>query len=74
MKPADIKQMTLEEMKSKELELKKELFNLRMRHVTSQIENPLRLRGLRKDIARVKTFISVAGTQKRVLPSSGVKA
>ncbi len=62
MKPADLKQMTLAEIKTKETELKKELFNLRMRHVTSQIENPLRLRALRKDIARVKT--AIAGMEK----------
>ncbi|MBI5970311.1 MAG: 50S ribosomal protein L29 [Deltaproteobacteria bacterium] len=71
MKPAELKQMTLAEIKSKESELQKELFNLRMRHVTSQIENPLRLRALRKDIARVKTAIT--GMEKKALPSSGAR-
>lgn len=64
MKPAELKKMTLAEIKTKESELKKELFNLRMRHVTSQIENPLRLRALRKDIARAKT--EIAGKEKGV--------
>jgi large subunit ribosomal protein L29 len=48
--------MTAEELRSKAEELKKELFNLRMRHATSQIENPLKLRMLRRDIARVQTI------------------
>ncbi|MDO8427169.1 MAG: 50S ribosomal protein L29 [Deltaproteobacteria bacterium] len=56
MKPAEIRDMTLEEMKTKEAELSKELFNLRMRHTTNQLENPLSLRTLRRNIARVKTL------------------
>ncbi len=56
MKPAEIRDMTLEEMKTKEVELSKELFNLRMRHTTKQLENPLSLRTLRRNIARVKTL------------------
>lgn len=58
MKPAEIRDLTLEEMKAKEGELSRELFNLRMRHRTSQLENPLKLRMLKKDIARVKTVIA----------------
>ena len=37
--------------------LKKELFNLRFQHVTGQLENPVQMRELKKDIARVKTLI-----------------
>jgi large subunit ribosomal protein L29 len=57
MKPEDARGLTLEEMKAKEKELVQELFNLRLRHATGQLENPLTLRLLRKDIARVKTII-----------------
>ncbi len=58
MKPADLKQMTLAEIKTKETELKKELFNLRMRHATNQLENPLKLRLLKREIARIKTVVA----------------
>ncbi len=58
MKPAEIREMTLEEMKAKREELTRDLFNLRMRHATNQLENPLKLRTLKKDIARVNTFIA----------------
>ena len=37
--------------------MKKELFNLRFQHVTGQLENPVKMRELKKDIARVKTII-----------------
>lgn len=58
MKSAEIRDMTLEEIKAKEAELSKEIFNLRMRHTTNQLENPLSLRILRRDMARVKTIIA----------------
>lgn len=58
MKPKEIRDMTLEDMRAKDVELTKELFNLNMRHATRQLDNPLRLRFLRKDIARVKTIIA----------------
>jgi len=56
VKAKELRNMTAEELRSKAEELKKELFNLRMRHATSQIENPLKLRMLRRDIARVQTI------------------
>ncbi len=37
--------------------MKKELFNLRFQHVTGQLENPVKMREVKKDIARVKTII-----------------
>lgn len=58
MKPAEIRDMTLEEMKAKHEEIVKDLFNLRMRHATNQLENPLKLRFLKKDAARVRTIIA----------------
>ena len=58
MKPAEMRDMTLEDIKAKEAELSKEIFNLRMRHTTNQLENPLSLRTLRRDMARVKTIIA----------------
>ena len=52
-----IRSMSPEELVAEEGKLKKELFNLRFQHVTGQLENPVQMRELKKDIARVKTVI-----------------
>lgn len=57
MKANEIKDMTVNELNSKLAELKQELFNLRFQHAVNQLENPKRLQAVKKDIARVKTFI-----------------
>lgn len=57
MKANEIKDMTVDELNSKLAELKQELFNLRFQHAVNQLENPKRLQAVKKDIARVKTFI-----------------
>ena len=49
--------MKANELNSKLAELKQELFNLRFQHAVNQLENPKRLQAVKKDIARVKTFI-----------------
>ncbi len=57
MKASEVREMTVDELRSKEAELTKELFGLRMRHSTGQLENPLRIRLIRRDIARIKTIL-----------------
>ena len=57
MKANEIKDLTVDELNSKLAELKQELFNLRFQHAVNQLENPKRLQAVKKDIARVKTFI-----------------
>ena len=57
MKASEIKEMTLVELNNKLEELRKELFNLRFQHAVNQLDNPMRLKAVKKDIARVKTFI-----------------
>ena len=57
MKAKEIKEMTNDELVAKLDALKEELFNLRFRHATGQLENPNVLSGVKKDIARVKTII-----------------
>ena len=57
MKANEIKDMTVDELNSKLAELKQELFNVRFQHAVNQLENPKRLQAVKKDIARVKTFI-----------------
>ena len=57
MKAKEFKQMTNDELVKKLESLKEELFNLRFRHATGQLENPNVLATVKKDIARVKTII-----------------
>ncbi len=52
-----MREMTEVELNTELLKMKKELFNLRFQHVTGQLENPLKMRELKKDIARVKTIL-----------------
>ena len=58
MKPSALKAMTVDELRQREQELRKELFNLRFRLATGEIENHMRIRAVRKDIARVLTSIT----------------
>ncbi|MCD7859476.1 MAG: 50S ribosomal protein L29 [Firmicutes bacterium] len=48
---------SVEELNKKLDELKKDLFMLRMQHATNQLDNPMKLAAVRKDIARIKTII-----------------
>ena len=52
-----IREMSEMELNAELLKMKKDLFNLRFQHVTGQLENPLKLREMKRDIARVKTII-----------------
>ncbi len=57
-KPSELRNMTADELKQEEANLRKELFNLRFQKVTGEIENPMRIKETRKDIARVLTVIT----------------
>ncbi len=57
-KPSDMRNMTFEELRQEQQDLKKELFNLNFQKVTGEIENPMRIRQVRKDVARVLTIIN----------------
>ena len=57
MKAKEIKNLSVEELTKKLEDLKKDLFMLRMQHATNQLDNPLQLATVKKDIARVKTII-----------------
>ena len=57
MKAKEIKNLSVEELTKKLEELKKDLFMLRMQHATNQLDNPLKIASVKKDIARVKTII-----------------
>jgi large subunit ribosomal protein L29 len=58
MKPSEIRALTMDELKKKEQDLRKELFNLRFQQATGEIENPLRMNAVKKDIARVLTIMT----------------
>jgi len=57
MKAKELKNLSVEELNKKLEDLKKDLFMLRMQHATNQLENPMQLNAVKKDIARVKTII-----------------
>jgi large subunit ribosomal protein L29 len=57
MKAKQVRDMTNDELNGKLKDLKGELFNLRFQLAVGQLENPMRLRQVRKDIARVKTVL-----------------
>ncbi|MFI5294748.1 MAG: 50S ribosomal protein L29 [Thermodesulfovibrionales bacterium] len=58
MKVSELRELAVEELQRKEQDLRKELFNLRFQQATGEIENPMRIRRIRKDIARVLTMIT----------------
>ena len=57
MKIEKMREMTEVELTAEVKKLKNELFNLRFQHVTGQLENPIKMRDVKKEIARVKTII-----------------
>jgi large subunit ribosomal protein L29 len=57
MKAADLRELTTEELTAKLKELNEELFKLTFRHATNQLDNTARLKGARRDLARVKTVL-----------------
>ena len=57
MKANEIRKQSAAELDSKLADLKKDLFMLRMQHATNQLDNPLRIADVKKDIARIKTII-----------------
>ncbi|MBR4700713.1 MAG: 50S ribosomal protein L29 [Oscillospiraceae bacterium] len=57
MKAKELREMTTAELEAKLADLKKDLFFLRMQHATNQLDNPLKINVVKKDIARIKTVI-----------------
>lgn len=57
MKASEIRELTPAEMESKLKDLKAELFNLRFQHAINQLDNPMRIVAVKKDIARVMTIM-----------------
>ena len=57
MRASDIREMSVEEIQSRIAELEEERFRLNFRSATEPLDDPLRLRGIRRDIARLKTIL-----------------
>ena len=57
MKANEIRNLSVEELDKKLVDLKKDLFMLRMQHATNHLDNPVKIAAVRRDIARVKTVL-----------------
>lgn len=58
MKMSELREMTDDELRQKEEDLREELFNLRFQNARNRLENPLKLRFIRKDIAKILTLLT----------------
>ena len=56
MKASEIREMSVEELETKLAGLKDELFNLRFQMATGQLDNPMKIREVKKSIAQIKTI------------------
>ena len=63
MKASELTELKAEELQAKLDELVQERFNLRFRSATESIENPMRFRALRRDIARIRTALRMRAGQ-----------
>jgi large subunit ribosomal protein L29 len=57
MKAQEVRELSVDELHTKERELVEELFHLRLRRATSQLSNPMKVRETKRDLARVKTAL-----------------
>ena len=64
MKAKQLRDLTSEELQQKHDELWTEMFGLRIKHTLGQLENPLQLRAIRRDIARCKTLLTQQGVRE----------
>jgi large subunit ribosomal protein L29 len=58
MKATEIRELSKEELNNKESELKDQLFKLKFQHALGQLENAVKLKNVKKDIARIKTILT----------------
>ncbi len=57
MKARELRDLTNDELSSRLDDLKDELFNLRFQHIAGDLDNPMRMKAVRRDIARIKTIM-----------------
>ncbi len=73
MRADEIREMSAQDIQSRVRELEEEQFRLKFRRATEPLEDPLRLRGLRKDIARFKTVLREKQGQGGATSAANVK-
>jgi large subunit ribosomal protein L29 len=66
MKTSELKALTIDELAQKENDLRRELFNLRFQQATGEIQNPMRIHTVKKDIARVLTVVTEKEGSKNI--------
>lgn len=64
MKASELREMTTEQLNKELATLKEELFNLRFQHAVNQLDNPLRIKAVKKDIARILTVMGESDGNK----------
>lgn len=57
MKAKEIRELSIDELNAKLMDLKKDLFNLRLQHAINQLDNPIKIAEVKRDIAKIKTII-----------------
>ncbi|MFA9452624.1 MAG: 50S ribosomal protein L29 [Candidatus Aminicenantaceae bacterium] len=62
MKPTEMRELSPDELADKEAELKDQLFKLRFQHALGQLENTMKLKTIKKDLARIKTIQNESGS------------
>jgi large subunit ribosomal protein L29 len=73
MKKEQMKELTRDELLQKKLELEEELFNLRLQRASRELDNPLKLRVIRKELARINTFLREDELKIRTLATGDKK-
>jgi large subunit ribosomal protein L29 len=73
VKAKELRTLTKAELEQRLREAQEELFNLKFQHKTGQLSNPLRIREVRKDVARLKTLLG-EGAGVGVAPAEGGEA
>ena len=66
MEPKQLREMSPDELAQKQGELREEIFHLKLRRATSRLENPMKLRQSKRDLARVETVLRERELEKRV--------
>jgi len=58
MKASELRELSEEELENKEKELKDQLFKLKIQHSLGQLDNPMKMKLIKRDIARIKTILN----------------
>jgi large subunit ribosomal protein L29 len=65
MKARELRELSEEELERQEVELKDQLFKLKFQHALGQLENAMKLKSIKKDIARIKTILGENRERKK---------